>query len=384
MMIRPAITNAFAIVILLLAKAPAAEIVPIPLGGFVRMSDDGQWFLGTHGDEAAIWSSVHGLNRLGISKLSAVWGISDDGSVVVGSTVVDETIINRPRFEPFLWTRVGGIVGLGSLPGFTSSQAMAVSGDGSTVLGSSTVHLNENPNEGRMPWTWTKDAGMVVLGLPPGATGATGLGAISKDGSVVLGSAVVGGVGQAFVWERRDGFQLLPPGTDGRRISADGSTVVGNLVPRPSRPYRWTLENGMNILPAPAGMASGFTNDLTWDGSIIVGNLTPGVIPVDPRAYVWDEQHGAQDLRDLLIREHGFFDQDLPTLYNAYEISADLMTLTVTTNFNPGSPAAIYLDKPLVTVVPEPSTTLLGCTGVLALFVALRWRRSLSRKRLLL
>jgi hypothetical protein len=121
---------------------------------------------------------------------------------------------------------------------------------------------------------------------------------------------------------------------------------------------------------------------MTPDGSIIVGELRQAVgSGSGVRAFVWDAQHGTQDLRQLLIDEHGFLDTELPQITAVLDISADARTLNVTS----GSPNpyterwAVFLDKPLVTVVPEPSTWAMGAMGALLLGIAIRSRRRLHQ-----
>jgi hypothetical protein len=179
-----------------------------------------------------------------------------------------------------------------------------------------------------------------------------GVGDISSDGSVVTFHAFNPNnplqPWTPLIWDVHNGFQLLQPrDAFGERpfldrVSGDGSTVVGwNGTSR--QPFHWTREGGVSEFPLPAGASSGYALDLTPDGSIIVGYASSG-------AFVWDEEHGSQDLRSLLIQEHGFSEADLPILHFATQISADAMTLTVaTTNTEPFvSLSAIYLDKPLI------------------------------------
>ena len=61
---------------------------------------------------------------------SAAYGISADGSVVVGQSS------SASGLEAFRWTLDGGMVGLGDLPGGTfTSKARGTSADGSAVVG---------------------------------------------------------------------------------------------------------------------------------------------------------------------------------------------------------------------------------------------------------
>ena len=61
---------------------------------------------------------------------SQAFGVSADGSVVIGSSS------SAVGGEAFRWTSVGGMVGLGDLPGQDFwSFAFGVTADGSTVVG---------------------------------------------------------------------------------------------------------------------------------------------------------------------------------------------------------------------------------------------------------
>jgi uncharacterized membrane protein len=240
-----------------------------------------------------------------------------------------------------------------------------MSDDGSTVVG---WDIFPDHNE---PWVWTQENGMVPFLLPPGATSAI-LSSVSGDGSVVAGTLPGN---QGFVWDRQGGFRFLPQGAPGELLSADGNTVVGTFSPRPNNPFRWTSEEGVTVIGTTTQF--GFANDLTPDGSIIVGYLSTQTGGENFRAFVWDEQHGVQDLRTVLVRDHGFSEAELPTLYSGGQISSDAMTLTVATVFSPETTSVIYLDRPLVNVVPEPSTWALACIAVIVLFVAACRRRPL-------
>src|SRR5437868_8949206 len=70
--------------------------------------------------------------------------------------------------------------GLGVLPGGNSSQATAISADGTAVTG-----FSDTPG-GPRAFRWTASGGMVGLGTLPQATSSYGTG-ISGDGAVVVG-----------------------------------------------------------------------------------------------------------------------------------------------------------------------------------------------------
>jgi uncharacterized membrane protein len=159
-------------------------------------------------------------------------GVSADGSTVVGQ--IPSAAI--PLGEAFRWTAATGMVGLGLLPDASSqpnpqSVAGAVSADGSVIVGSS--------SSGRAArfaveaFRWTQADGLVGLGFPPGGffneSEAT---AVSGDGTVVAGSGVSFRGREAFLWTSTGGFGLgfLPQGVNSfaTGISADGLVVVGS------------------------------------------------------------------------------------------------------------------------------------------------------------
>ena len=99
--------------------------------------------------------------------------------------------------QAFRWTASTGMVGLGDLPGGTfNSDARGVSADGSVVVGNARARSTRRSR-------WTAAGGMVPLGTLPGENASLGL-AVSADGSVV-----VGGGGEAWRWTAADGMEPL-------------------------------------------------------------------------------------------------------------------------------------------------------------------------------
>jgi uncharacterized membrane protein len=91
--------------------------------------------------------------------------------------------------ESFSWTQAGGILGFGVLPGATGSKAWGVSGDGSIVVGECiTPSLN-------IPFIWDAVNGMrnletVVqqMGINLGGARLVWPTGISADGSSIVGT----------------------------------------------------------------------------------------------------------------------------------------------------------------------------------------------------
>lgn len=138
----------------------ATDIGAVPgalnvIGGSV--SADGAWIAGTcYGGERAVafrWSQAGGMQDLGTlpgSRFGAeAYGISGDGSVVVGAANAD---------RPFRWTSAGGMQDLGTLPGGTYAWAFAVSADAQVVAG-----LSGSAN-GELGFVWTESGGHAAAG----------------------------------------------------------------------------------------------------------------------------------------------------------------------------------------------------------------------------
>jgi probable HAF family extracellular repeat protein len=150
---------------------------------------------GTNGQEPFRWTSSGGMIGLGVLPahdfFSTASGVSADGSVVVGES----------GSEAFRWTGEGGMVGLGYLSGHTlGSVANDVSADGSLIVGRSWSHNSI------AALVWDAANGMrsvdsVLSGLGfdlPGWT-LSEAAAISADGTSIVGYGI-NPSGQVEAW----------------------------------------------------------------------------------------------------------------------------------------------------------------------------------------
>jgi probable HAF family extracellular repeat protein len=214
-------------------------------GGTLSGAEAFRWRL-TNPDTGA--GQMVGLGDLpGGDSTSVATGVSADGAVVVGaspSTLSDDFSIFAT--EAFRWTLTdpltgaGVMEGLGDLPGAGfNSFAMAVSGDGTTVVGRGTS------NEGTEAFHW-RDGVMTGLGDLPGGNFLSVANAVSADGSVVVGYSAVGigdgglNILRPFIWDEAGGMRdlvevFLNEGlalenlamTSATGVSADGRTFTG-------------------------------------------------------------------------------------------------------------------------------------------------------------
>jgi probable HAF family extracellular repeat protein len=182
---------------------------------------------------AFYWTSISGTQDLGSFGVDTTWAheISADGKVIVG-----ECYIGSYAWHPFRWTAQTGMQDLGTF-GTDWSAAHDVSADGSIVTGYSYGDCGLG-YWGTFPWRWTAQTGLTFLGTLPGYKFAEARG-ISADGSVVVGIAIRDWApnwfdDQAWIWTANNGIKglgLLPPwgSSAATGISGDGSTVIGML-----------------------------------------------------------------------------------------------------------------------------------------------------------
>lgn len=183
--------------------------------------------------------------------------------------------------------------GLGDLPGGEfQSNALAISGDGRTVVGQSVSA------QGTEAFYWTSGQGITGLGDVEGGDLRSQARAVNEDGSVIVGEANEADGPLAVRWVALGGRQIerlpLPDGVEGHSsafgISADGKTTVGWLSHGLKvRPARWT-DTGATELELPGKIEFGQASGATADGSTIVGYLNLDHVRT---AYMWKDGHGS-------------------------------------------------------------------------------------------
>ena len=218
--------------------------------------------------------------------------ISADGSVVVGSSYYSGTAEHAYR-----WTAATGLR-LITTPGFElNTTAYAASGDG-LLMGGNTNNLIDSP-----AWSWTEAGGAVTL-FNRGTIRAA-----STTGDVLAGYTMDGGTHSlhAVRWTGADGVRSLEP--NGQTIShsqalglnADGTLAVGQAIfptINSLRAFLWSAATGMQNIGStdPAGHPSRAWA-ITRDGAAVVGGAQFLGMPLD--AFRWTSAGGMQDLGSL-------------------------------------------------------------------------------------
>jgi probable HAF family extracellular repeat protein len=265
------------------------------------------------------WTAKTGMRDLGTlgGIMGSAHGVSADGLVVVGAAVnsLDE-------YRAFRWTAAGGMQDLGTLPKYEdSSWAWGVSADGSVVVGQSAADGGAAADNKLQPraYRWTARTGMQELRALFDVDESVASG-VSADGSVVVGwMKYADYFRRAFRWTATTGMQDLsaqPYGVSmARGVSADGSVVVGVTTNASFQPraFRWTAKTGMQYLGTFGGISE--ARGVSANGSIVVGysENTRG----QPRAFRWTAKTGMQDLNRLYasLLRYG------SVLWDAYAVS---------------------------------------------------------------
>lgn len=228
------------------------------------------------------WTTAGGMVDIGApagaARNSRAFGVSADGSVVVGEgEFVDAGTFSGFRTGAYRWTAAGGFLNLGALEPLFPSYAFSVSGDGSVIVGAGGVSGGSGAN-GSRAFRWTQVTGLVPIGPLAGHQYADAAG-VSDNGKIVVGTSStapldhngVGGVlrgrGTAFRWTQTTGIQdlkqlLVAAGVNMTGISLltvtglspDGQWIVGEAT-TPTTPANETIGYIVQYCDADIGAA---------------------------------------------------------------------------------------------------------------------------------
>jgi uncharacterized membrane protein len=178
----------------------------VAVGSGARVDLFGQPYL-----EAARWSgggaSISGLGFLsGGGDASVAYGASSDGAIIVGES--DSSSGTRA----FAWRSSGGMLGLPSLGGaLVRSQALAISANGSTIVGAVNTSTASTAHLEAARWTGANWSTLQLLGdLPGSVANASSARAVTSDGTRIVGVASnAQGQNTAFLWDAAHGMREL-------------------------------------------------------------------------------------------------------------------------------------------------------------------------------
>jgi uncharacterized membrane protein len=317
---------------------------------------------------------------------SWAFGVSPDGTYVVGASLVFDDSVQRTENVAFRWSTAGGMAGIHEQGvGLPGSIAKGVSLDGQTIVGESGFTLSGQPFErrnGRI-WTgvgtpdqleqvfsnmyyatavtpdgqhvvgeirgpgllpvpldafrWTNAGGVEDLGVvPESQTQGSNAQAVSADGTVTVGWCFTPDATVAARWVQGVGMvRLSGVPTDnyseGDGMSPDGTIVVGTVG---QDAFRWSVGAGLVNIGRladtdDAGASQAIAVGTTANGSVIVGytqfqRLDDGSF--FDAAFIWDQAHGMRGLQQALSDDYGISTRGW-TLDRATAITPDGSTI---------------------------------------------------------
>src|ERR1039458_4097368 len=189
--------------------------------------------------------------------------------------------------------------GLGQMPGVwpaAGTYASAISGDGSTIMGYGWVCANGqrtcNSSDTVLAYRWTVAGTYQILGSR-GSSDFFGAGAVSNDGSVVVGEHALPNKFDAFRWTAAHGMVRLPMNI-AIAVTGDGAMVAGG--------DNWWNTSGQTGIfgpfPGEQDQTSAFGLSGTAQAPVAVGAAIKGSGQFGPtfHAFRWTPAGGLQDL----------------------------------------------------------------------------------------
>ena len=319
---------------------------------------------------------------------SAVWGVSNDGTVAVGTST--STDRSQPFGEPEAAIfKDDSVTGFGNpVPGALLIESRDISADGTVAIG-----FGGGPTQNPYGFPPAIDSylyssgELTLLGHLPGST-TTLANAVSADGTVVVGKS--GSLG--FIY--RDGFITSVGDLAGgnissvaSNISSDGTTVVGWSSSADGN-EAFVHRNGTmtKLQDLAGGEVRSVALAASGDGSVIVGRgniVAPPPFAFDfpvegDEAVLWQEasdgSFSVNRLIDILLSQGvDAVAEGWSSLLEIRDISDD-GTQLIGEGLRDGSYAyfAVSLDT---TEVPIPAAVYLFCSSLLALQTMRRLRR---------
>ncbi len=331
----------------------------------VGISDIAPWVpaLGPPRRQSFRWSSSGGIAAIAPlclnSNYAQAWGVSGDGSTIVGDADSSTNGITRNGgISAYRVINGGPVQAMGDLvTALPNSYARAASYDGNIIVGVAT----DPTTLGAVAFRWTPYTGMLPLGdIGSPALSASGAMAVSWDGNVVVGFAsptLPTDSQEAFVW-RPGGGPMIGLGYLGvgdarwsiaNGVSADGNVIVGqSSIGTDAGAFLW--RDGNMIALGALGGTSYFSSAqaANADGSIVVGMSSTATGESD--AFIWDPVNRMRDLNDVLaglgVDLGGYIARE------ALAISADGRSIAGMASNVDGDAVAFVADMQ----VPEPSS----------------------------
>jgi uncharacterized membrane protein len=268
------------------------------------MNYNGTTVVGDNGGEHFMWQDQTGvvlIGGVGPQGYGGQTGISSDGTIISGTRINPNTGLGELSLydvDTETWTSLGGI---GGSSGSSTSSAWGISHDGSSIVGLGWVNAGS-----AHAIQWTAATGMVDLGSTVSGSSSRA-NACNGDGSIVVGwQDSTTGFRQAAVWT--NGVQELltfpnnAPASEAGCVNFDGTFIGGSGNDNNNyQAWRYNSNTGMeNIGPAPVNGWRGATTDLSDDGSVVVGFYRPWPAPATMgQGFIYKDGVGLTDLNQV-------------------------------------------------------------------------------------
>ncbi|MCA9280091.1 MAG: PEP-CTERM sorting domain-containing protein [Phycisphaeraceae bacterium] len=256
------------------------------------------------GLEAFRWTAATGMVGLGDFagglENSRCEAISADGSMIVGHGhgPVD--------FQAAMWNANGPIQSIGLLPGGTSSVALGVSDDGKIIVGKGSSSWSNDE-----AYRWTASTGYQPLGGFASSFPSSNAFAISGDGSRIVGYSYGPTGFEACYWDEQGVIHgigqfggVLNPASEARATNVDGTIVVGaSMDNNGETAFRWTAATGLQALPTAGNVRFKKALAVSDDGRVIAGGSHS--LSGTWYAIIWTEASGTRVLGEVMENFYG-------------------------------------------------------------------------------
>ncbi len=214
---------------------------------------------------------------------SEALGVSADGATVVGSSIISGSILFSGKYAAFSWTAGAGMQDIYHLDGIgTICRAYATNGNGTMIVGMADYNAGSPPYI--VAFRWFQGQGVTEFGDLPGGSDRAAARSVSADGAVVAGQGESDSGAEAFRYGLPEsgflGLGDLPGGefsSEAFAVSSDGQTIVGaSSSAEGVQAFRWFKGGGglqgIGFLPTPPGYTKlSQAYAVSADGSVIVG-----------------------------------------------------------------------------------------------------------------
>ncbi len=267
------------------------------------VNSDGTVVAGSNLNENLMWDMDNGVTLIGGVPSQGYGGrpaINSDGTLISASAINPDSGLAEMSIYDIntqTWTNLGGI---GASSGSSTSSAWGLSADGSTVVGLGWVSAAE-----AHAINWTEENGMIDMGSSV-LERSTRANVANHDGSIIAGwQDDEIGQRQAAIWE--NGVQTLLdfdngyPATEIGAMSNDGVWYGGGgNFDNGDQAWKYSEATGMvNIGPGPDPMWSGAVTGFSADGEISVGFYRPfGPFPAEGNGFIYTDTEGMTDLNE--------------------------------------------------------------------------------------